>query len=125
MGYYDGTDLPYYYFMASSFGTSDRWFSPAMTRTQPNRMYLMAATSAGRAYPLPAIKLPNKTIFESLNDKGVSWRVYVTDDSNVPLSNGTELSMFTFAPTHQSGIRARDPVPDGPDDREPAGGGGN
>ncbi len=104
MGYYDGTDLPYYYFMASNFGTSDRWYSPAMTRTQPNRMYLMAATSAGRAYPLPAIKLPNKTIFEALNDKGVSWRVYVTDDTNVPLSNGTELSMFTFAPTHQSGF---------------------
>ena len=29
MSYYDGTDLPYYYFMASSFGTSDRWFSPS------------------------------------------------------------------------------------------------
>ena len=104
MGYYDGTDLPYYYFMASNFGTSDRWFSPAMTRTQPNRMYLMAATSAGRAYPLTTTKLPNKTIFEALNDKGVSWRVYVTDDTNVPLSSGTELSMFTFAPTHQSGF---------------------
>ncbi len=38
MGYYDGTDLPYYYFMASSFATSDMWFSPAMTRTQPNRL---------------------------------------------------------------------------------------
>ena len=31
MSYYDGTDLPYYYFMASSFATSDRWFSPVMT----------------------------------------------------------------------------------------------
>jgi phospholipase C len=28
MGYYSGTDLPYYYFMASNFATSDRWFSP-------------------------------------------------------------------------------------------------
>ena len=100
MGYYDATDLPYYYFMASKFGTSDRWFSPAMTRTQPNRMYLMAATSAGRAYPLPPIHLPNKTIFEALNDKPVSWRVYVTDDQNVPLGNGTELGMYTFASSH-------------------------
>ena len=66
MGYYDATDLPYYYFMASKFGTSDRWFSPAMTRTQPNRMYLMAATSAGRAYPLPAHSPSQQNHFRSL-----------------------------------------------------------
>jgi len=33
MGYFDGDDLNYYYFMASSFATSDRWFSPVMSRT--------------------------------------------------------------------------------------------
>jgi phospholipase C len=102
MGYYDGTDLPYYYFMASSFATSDMWFSPAISRTQPNRLYMMAATSAGRVYPLPSTmtQLPNKTIFESLQNKNVSWRVYVTDDQNIPLGNGTELGMFTFANSH-------------------------
>jgi phospholipase C len=103
MGYYDFNDLPYYYYMASTFGTSDQWFSPTMTRTQPNRMYLMAATSLGRAYPLPntMTQVTAKTIFESLNDKDPSsWRVYVTDDMNVPLGNGTELGMFTFANTH-------------------------
>jgi phospholipase C len=47
MGYFDGNQLNYYYFMASTFATSDRWFAPAMTRTQPNRMYLYGATSAG------------------------------------------------------------------------------
>jgi phospholipase C len=44
MGYYDGDDLNYYYFMASSFATSDRWFSPVMSRTQVNRLYLLPAT---------------------------------------------------------------------------------
>jgi len=43
MGYYDGTDLNYHYSMASQFNTSDRWFSPVMTRTGPNREYLIAA----------------------------------------------------------------------------------
>ena len=52
MGYYDGTDLNYYYFMASNFATSDRWFNPAMSRTHPNREYLIAATSRGYAYPI-------------------------------------------------------------------------
>ena len=45
MGYYDGGDLNYYYFMASNFATSDRWFNPVMTRTHPNREYLIAGTS--------------------------------------------------------------------------------
>ena len=52
MSYYNGTDLPYYYFMASNFATSDRWFAPVMTRTPPNRMYMLAGTSAGHAYGL-------------------------------------------------------------------------
>jgi phospholipase C len=78
MGYYDSSDLNYYYFMASNFATSDRWFSPAMTRTQPNRMYLLSATSAGHVYPLTAA-LTNKTIFEALDDAGVSWKIYETD----------------------------------------------
>ena len=33
MGYYTGDQLNYYYFMASSFATSDSWFSPVMSRT--------------------------------------------------------------------------------------------
>src|SRR5262245_40621299 len=40
MGFYDGNDLNYYYFMASNFATSDTFFSPVMAVTQPNRMYL-------------------------------------------------------------------------------------
>src|SRR5438477_8146773 len=54
MGYYNGTDLNYYYYMASQFATSDRWFAPVMSRTQPNRHYLIAATSQGYAYPIGA-----------------------------------------------------------------------
>ena len=82
MGYYTGDDLNYYYFLASKFGTSDRWFNPAMTRTHPNRMYLIAGTSAGYAYPegtdpQDSAKLTVKTIFEELQSAGVSWKIYV------------------------------------------------
>jgi phospholipase C len=102
MGYYDGDDLPYYYFMAANFATSDRWFSPVMSRTQLNRSYLMAATSNGHAYPLSptAGQMSNKTIFELLQTAGVSWRVYVSDDQTVPIQNAAEESMFTFANSH-------------------------
>ena len=47
MGYYDQTDLPYYYDLATFFATSDTWYSPILANTVPNRMYLMAGTSFG------------------------------------------------------------------------------
>ncbi len=82
MGYYDGSDLNYYYFMASNFATSDRWFHSAMTRTQPNRAYLVAGTSQGYAYPsatdiedTPLMTAP--TIYQELQTAGISWRIYV------------------------------------------------
>jgi phospholipase C len=87
MGYYTSQDLPYYYFMATQFGTSDRWFAPVMTRSQANHMYLFAATSQGYVYP-PVTSLTAKTIFQALDDAGVSWRIYVTDP------NGTYLTYF-------------------------------
>ncbi len=82
MGYYDGGDLNYYYFMASNFATSDRWFSPVMTRTSPNREYLVAATSQGYAYPVGTDQqdknlLTAPTIFQELQAKGISWKIYV------------------------------------------------
>jgi phospholipase C len=82
MGYYDGGDLNYYYFMASNFATSDRWFNPAMTRTQPNRQYLVAATSQGYAYPRGTdandqALLTVPPIFQELQTAGISWKVYV------------------------------------------------
>ena len=85
MGCYDGNDLNYYYFMVSKFATSDRWFSPVMTRTEPNRLYLLAGTSAGHAYPLEDNGLTSldsnlhPTIFQSLDKAGISWRIYETD----------------------------------------------
>src|SRR5215472_8006612 len=98
MGYYDGTDLNYYYFMAANFATSDRWFSPALDRTHINRMYLLAATSQGYAYPIgtnaaDSAPLTAPTIFDALQKAGISWKIYVTDPKT------TYLTMFApYAP---------------------------
>jgi phospholipase C len=104
MGYYDGGDLNYYYFMASNFATSDRWFSPAMTRTQPNRMYLLAATSHGHVYPLSTTSSPlltDKTIFQLLQEHGISWKIYVHPGpegctATQCLLSLSYINMFTF-----------------------------
>ncbi len=45
---------------------------------QPNRLYILAATSAGHAYA-PALTLSNLTIFDLLQAAGISWKVDVTD----------------------------------------------
>jgi len=100
MSYYDGTDLPYYYFLASNFATSDRWFAPVMTRTQPNRMYMLAATSVGHAYPPPpgSTPLSNPTIFDSLQAAGITWKVYVTDLTHAnPPAQDSALNFFATA----------------------------
>ncbi len=99
MGYFDGNDLNYYYFMASSFATSDRWFSPVMDRTQINRMYLLAATSAGHVHPLvaPETPLTNTTIFEALQNAGVTWKIYVNTDATGCSSNPTPSCLLPFS----------------------------
>jgi len=85
MGYWDGTDLNYDYFMATNFATSDRFFHPVMSRTEPNREYLDAATTAG--YTLPngsdpkdTPQLKSKLIFESLQNAGISWKIYINPE---------------------------------------------
>jgi len=84
IGYYDGSDLNYYYFMASNFATSDRWFSPVMSRTSLNRMYLLGGTSQGHAYPLqiPEPQLSGPVIFQLLQQKGISWKIYIHPDAS-------------------------------------------
>jgi phospholipase C len=81
MGYYDQSDLPYYYEAAARFATSDRFFSPALTNTVPNRFYLFTATSFGNAFPPtpPSGGFAQPTIFAHLDQAGVSWRYYYQD----------------------------------------------
>jgi len=80
MGYYDWTDLNYYYFMATNFATSDRFFSPVMTETPANREYLLGGTSQGELGFVGHGKdkeLTATTIFEELSAAGVTWKIYV------------------------------------------------
>ena len=78
MGFYTEADLPSYYDAAARFATSDRFFSPLLANTVPNRMYLFTATSFGNVTPVtpPTGGFTQKTIFELLDEAGVSWRYY-------------------------------------------------
>ena len=106
MGYYNDTDLPYYYFMASNFATSDRWFHPVMTRTHPNREFLIAATSQGRVYPNNTNAqdtgyLTAKTIFEELQAAGITWKIYVDPAGSPCQSNPTPACLLGLSYLHE------------------------
>ena len=86
MGFFNDSDLNYYYFMASNFATSDRWFTPVMSRTQLNRMYMIAATSQGYIYPIGSNsadqnQITATPIFEALQNAGITWKIYVNADN--------------------------------------------
>ena len=88
MGYWDQADQPFYYSMARVFPIADRYFSPILGQTYPNRRYLISATSLGMVNDtIPSLtEYPkNGTIFDKLDAGGVSWRNYYSTTSTTLL----------------------------------------
>jgi phospholipase C len=80
MGYYDETDLPFYYGLARTFAISDRYFSSVLGPTYPNRFYLLAGTSFGHVRnEMVQGGFRQRTIFDVLDEHHVSWKVYFND----------------------------------------------
>jgi phospholipase C len=84
MSYWDGTDLPFYWSLASTFPLCDRWFASAPAQTYPNRMYLQAGTSQDLVATdvAKALAMPHPaggTIWEKLSEHGISWLDYAWD----------------------------------------------
>jgi phospholipase C len=83
MGYYDENFLNYYYYMASQFALSDRWFSPVSSKSVDNRI---AAFTGGTTQGLTKDpgsddhldQLSINNIFEELDTAKVSWKIYYT-----------------------------------------------
>jgi phospholipase C len=83
MGYYDESFLNYYYYMASQFAVSDRWFSPVSSKSIDNRIATFTGGTTqgltrdpGGNDHLPQLSINN--IFEELDKAGVSWKIYYT-----------------------------------------------
>jgi phospholipase C len=91
MGYYDETDLPFYYALYNTFATGDRYFCSVLSQTFPNRLYLLAGTSFGHIRN-DSFFMSNKSIFNLLDQFSVSWRIYA---ANYPAAYGT--LFFSYA----------------------------
>jgi phospholipase C len=102
MGFYDQRDLPYYYELAARFATSDRFFSPVLANTIPNRLYLFTATSFGNIIPPPSSfeGITQPTIFDHLDQAGVSWRYYYQGSS----SSSAFIQQFSIYKTDSSKV---------------------
>jgi phospholipase C len=75
MGYYDGADLPFYYWLANTFAISDRYFCSVLGPTWPNRDFLYAGTSGGVKETGGGL-YTGPTIFDAMDAAGVTWGVY-------------------------------------------------
>jgi phospholipase C len=75
MGYYDGRDLPIFWNVARDYVLFDRFFAASAAGSVPNHLFWVSGRhgdSEGRLGRLP-------TIFDRLDERGVSWKFYVED----------------------------------------------
>lgn len=78
LGYYDRSDIPYYYALADSFTLCGNYFCYQLGPTLPNRIALWAGTTGGitQNHKLPRGSLDFPTIIDLLEDHGISWKFY-------------------------------------------------
>lgn len=101
MGHFEYEDLAYYYELVSRFAIADRFFTSAATQSWPNHYYTVSGTSQGYINnDIPVVqddasrlapKVEGSTatlgetghtwraIFDSLEEGGISWKIYMTN----------------------------------------------
>jgi phospholipase C len=94
MGYYDRTDLPFYYALADAFTVCDQHFCSSLTGTSPNRLFFLSGTiraeqnEASKAHvwndEIDYKDLKWATFPEQLEDLGISWKAY-QNELSVPV----------------------------------------
>ena len=92
LGYYDSSDLPYYYALADSFTLCGNYFCSLLGPSNPNRLSLMSGTAGGNttnngnrgSFDWP-------TIVDLLDQHHISWKCY-----NLGLGLGTSPEDFNI-----------------------------
>lgn len=92
--------LPSINALADAFCVCDNWYSEVPGPTQPNRLYVHAATSFGFALNVWTQTFDAPTIYNRLQDAGYSWALYYYDDN--------DLAEFTAASSETANIKLFD-----------------
>jgi phospholipase C len=92
-GYYDGSDIPYYWALARNYTLLDNYYTSSMGASLPNHLYMVAAQNAGITGDLrqPYNLLRINSIVDLLEARHISWRYY----SSQVLGNDSPLSLFS------------------------------
>ena len=79
LGYYDGSDIPYYWNLADNYVLFDAFFSSAKEGSQLNHLFWVAgqAPKLGKGQTLADAFKSLPTIFDRLQEAGISWKFYV------------------------------------------------
>lgn len=79
MGYYDDRDIPYYWNVADNYVLFDRFFSSAEGGSVWNHNFWVAgqAGSETNSIPIGGYGDDVQTIFDRLEESGVSWKFYI------------------------------------------------
>ena len=79
MGYYDDSNIPYYWNIADNYVLFDRFFTSSVGGSVRNHFYWVSGTPGNYEYdalrPEGFDDIP--TIFDSLQSEGISWKFYV------------------------------------------------
>ncbi len=75
LGYYDRTDIPFYYAMTDAFTICDHHFCSSLTGTTPNRLFFWSGTIRPEQNG-EAIAAVNNSQAESRNDVYVDWHTF-------------------------------------------------
>ena len=92
LGYYDGSDLSYYYGLADAFTLCGNYFCSLLGPSNPNRLSLMSGTTGGNTTNTAnrgSFDWP--TIVDLLDQHHISWKCY-----NLGLGTGTSLEDFNI-----------------------------
>ncbi len=97
LGYFGGSDIPYYYALADSFTFCGNYFCYQLGPTLPNRIALWAGTSGGITTfkRIPPGSLDYPTIVDLLDAHHVTWKCY---SLGTGLGSVPELEFFNALP---------------------------
>jgi phospholipase C len=94
MGYYNRSDLQFYYALADAFTICDGYYCSVLGPTDPNRLYTMSAwldpagTQGGPILSTSSTRVERyqtlswTTMPEQLQARGISWKVYGSADGD-------------------------------------------
>jgi phospholipase C len=114
MGYYDRSDIPYYWDYANNFVLDDDFFSSLMGPSFPNHLYIVSGTSGGIINNPPStgpdlqltqyFNLTWATIAEELTEHNISWKWYTGAQNVTAPTYWDVLPVFSYFQKNPSQI---------------------